>query len=246
MGMRKSLVVASIALLVCGSVSAAEFLTEENPPLNFSEKNVVTGVATGVVREMAKRAGVPANISLLPWTEAYSRALNEPDTCVYSTARLPSRANQFIWVGPIARGYWSVFALEAFPDKPQNVEELKKYRIGVVRDARAEYLKTRGFTSLMEFDNDRSIPGRLSLEQKPGTVDFWVTQGYSARAIAKAAGVPAIKEVFSALMSQDYWLACNPKMAPDQVKALQAGLSEMRKDGSFRKLADPKILGGEQ
>lgn len=233
-------------LLFCSYAQAAEFLTEENPPLNFSEKGAPAGISTAVVREMAKRANVQANISVLSWTEAFSRAQQEPDTCVYSTARLPSRASMFQWIGPIARGYWSAFALETFAETPKTVDDLKKYRIGVVRDARAEYLRQRGFTTLLEFDNDRSIPARLSNEPKPGTVELWVTQGFMARGIAKAAGAPPVKEVFSALMSQDYWLACNPKMSADQVKALSAALSEMRKDGSYRKLADPRVLGGDQ
>ena len=121
-------------LLVLGSqATAAEFLTEENPPLNFSEKGAPAGVSTAVVREMAKRANVAANFSVLSWTEAYSRAQQEPDTCVYSTARLPSRSNMFLWVGPIARGYWSAFALESFADTPTNIGTIKNWQMRLVK-----------------------------------------------------------------------------------------------------------------
>lgn len=52
-----------------------------------------------------------------------------------------------------------------------------------------------------------------------------------------------MKEVFSALMSQDYWLACNPGMPRETVRAMSAALNEMRKDGTLRKLTDPPRPG---
>ena len=232
------------ALLVClclGTTQPAQaltFFTEDNPPLNYSRDGKIAGVAADVVAEMAKRANVVAEISLLPWSEAYSRALSEADACVFSTARLSSRNNQFQWIGSIARGYWSAFALEGFSERIARVNDLKAYRIGVVRDARADHLRQEGFARIIEIERDRDIPAKLTLESgKSGGVDIWVTQGYAARDLAARSGVK-VKEVFSALMSQDYWLACNPKVPRETVRALSSALNEMKKDGTHRKLTD--------
>jgi hypothetical protein len=129
-------------LSVWQPLHAVTFLTEENPPLNFVRDGKQEGVSTAVVQEMVKRAQLPATITVLPWTEAYSRAQIEADVYVYSTARLASRNNLFQWVGPIARGYWSAFALPEFKDKITKVEELKAYRIGIVGDARGPSSRT--------------------------------------------------------------------------------------------------------
>lgn len=233
------LLAALLALTTLQPVHAVNFLTEDNPPLNFTREGKLEGISTSVVMEMAKRAGVPVQTSMIAWTEAYSRAQVEPDTCVYSTARLASRNNLFQWVGPISRGYWSAFALDGFNEKFTKVDDLKAFRIGIVRDARAEYLRQRGFTLLLENDRDRENPARLTLDRnKPGGIDVWVTQGYTAREVARDAGVPGVKEVFSAIMSQDYWLACNTKMPRETVRALSNALNEMKRDGTHRKLTD--------
>lgn len=231
----------ALAILCLGIVqqaAALTFLTEDNPPLNYTRDGKITGIAAEVVAEMARRANVPAEISVLPWSEAYSRALAEPDACVFSTARLASRNNQFQWIGSIARGYWSAFALEGFTPRLARVADLKGYRVGVVRDARAEYLRQEGYTKVIEIDRDRDIPAKLTLDgAKPGGVDLWITQGYSAQDTAAQSGVK-VKEVFSALMSQDYWLACNLKVPRETVRALSSALNEMKKDGTHRRLTE--------
>ena len=222
-----------------GFAQTVNFLTEENPPLNFSVDGKPAGMATQVVVEMAARAKVPADIKVLPWSEAYSRAQLESDTCVYSTARLTSRNNAFQWVGPLVRGYWSAFALEGFAERIAKVDDLKALRVGVVRDARAEQLRSQGFTKLMELDRDLEFPAKLSLDRaQAGSVDIWVTQGHNARQVAKQQGV-AVKEVFSALMSQDYWLACSREMPRETVRAFSAALNDMRRDGTLRKMSEP-------
>lgn len=83
-------------------------------------------------------------------------------TNVYSTARLASRNNLFQWVGPISRGYWSAFALDGFNEKFTKADDLKTFRIGVVRNARADYLRGRSLPLLLESDRDRDNPAKLT------------------------------------------------------------------------------------
>ncbi len=228
-------IVTAIAILVAAAqhASALTFLTEENPPLNFTSNGQVAGTATATVQEMLKRSGLAADIRVLPWDEAYAQAQSDPATCVYATARLPERYNLFQWIGPIARGVYSAFALEGFKDKIGSAGDLFKYRIGVARDARAQYLRRRGFTNLVEVDKDGDIPAMLTLSPaKPGGVDVWVTQAEMAREVARKAGGGPIKEVFPAILTQEYWLACNPNLPQAQVRALSDALSGIDKQGA--------------
>jgi len=219
------------------------FLTEENPPLNFTQKGQLVGVSVGVVREMTRRSELAAEIRVLPWAEVFRQAQTDPGVCAFSTARLPVRNSMLQWVGPISRGYWSAFALEGFDDYVPRVDDLKKYRIGVVGDARARYLRQRGFTKLVEVELDTDNPGKLTLDpKKDNGIDLWVTQGLIAADIARKAGAGPVKEVFAGIMSQEYWLACNLQMPKDTIRSLSEALDGMRKDGSYRKLNDARSL----
>lgn len=235
--------VALILLLACTPAYSVTFLTEENPPLNFTLEGKLVGVSVGVVREMARRSELPADIRVVPWSEAFQRAQTEPGTCAFSTARLPARNAMFQWVGPISRGYWSAFALEGFADYVPKVDDLRKYRVGVVSDARARYLRQRGFTNLVETERDSDLPARLTLDPKQdNAIDLWVTQGLMAPEIARKAGAGPVKEVFAGIMSQEYWLACNLQMPKDTIRSFGEALGSMKKDGSYRKLNDVRSL----
>jgi ABC-type amino acid transport substrate-binding protein len=149
----------------------------------------------------------------------------------------------FQWVGPISRGYWSAFALDGFADYVPKVDDLKKYRIGVVGDARARYLRQRGFANLVEVEKDLDNPPKLTLDpKKEGGVDLWITQGYMATEVARKAGVGPVKEVFAGIMNQEYWLACNLQMPKETIRSLSEALDGMRKDGTYRKLNDARTL----
>ena len=225
--------IAAAALSVAAHNSLAlTILTEENPPLNFERNGQVMGTATATVREILQRAQITADIRIGPWSEAYAQAQSDPATCVYSTARPPERYKLFQWIGPIARGYYSVFALEGFKAKIGSVGELHKYRVGVARDARGQYLRARGFTNLVEFDKDGDIPAALTLNPAhPGGVDLWVTQAEGALGTARAAGRP-VKVVYESILTQEYWLACNLKVPPEQVRAMSDALSGIDREAA--------------
>jgi polar amino acid transport system substrate-binding protein len=233
-------IVLLLACVAAPQAGAVTFLTEDNPPMNFVFGGKLQGTSVDVVAELAKRAGIAADLVLLPWEVAYGRAQKEVDACVFSTVRRPERFKLFQWVGPIGRGTYSAFALGGFGQKLARVDDLKAFRIGVVDDARAAYLRQRGFPNLVIFSADAQIPGKLTLDPQRGDgVDLWVTRAKGAKQVARRAGVKEIKEVFSAILNQDYWLACNLQMPQEQVRALSGALLEMQKDGTLRTLADP-------
>ncbi len=241
--MRLQALAALFLAFAAGPAFAIELLTEESPPLNFTRDGQPAGLAVQVVREMARRAELPATIRVMRWSDAFQRAQTDPGVCVFSTARLPVRNSMFQWVGPITRGYWSAFALDGFADYVPKVDDLKKYRIGVVGDARARYLRQRGFVNLAEVEIDADNPPKLTLDpKKEGGIDLWVTQGMMAPDIARKAGVAQVREVFAAIMSQEYWLACNLKMPKETIQGFSEALSGMKKDGAYRKLNDPRSL----
>ena len=217
--------------LHCAPAAALELLTEQNPPFNYLANGVPAGPSTAIVDEMARRAGIKAKISLVAWQAAFEKARDGEEACVFSTARTPQRADLFQWVGPIARGEYAAFGLPVFQGQPKRVDDLKAFRIGVVDDARGQYLRNRGFTNLVLFKDDREIPKALGT-----TVDLWVTQALRAADTARTAGVADLKVVFGGILVQEYWLACGKKVPSQTVEKLDEALAAMLKDGTVRRI----------
>lgn len=235
----KFLVIGALAgfLLSSQPALALKLLTEENPPLNYTENKKVTGMGTEVLLEMGKRAKVPMEIQVMDWSKAYEAAQDAKETCLYSTARLPNRENVFKWVGPIAVNKWGLFALEGFKPEIKSLKDARPYRVaGVVRDAKTEFLKQEGVTNIVEEKDDKLNPAKLTLNRKEARkADLWITSVATARKVAAGAKTPAIKLVH-VVRTEDSYLACSTRTNPATLKALASALDGMKKDGSFEKI----------
>jgi len=241
--MRFSMRIARAAGLLAGLLIASQpaqalkLLTEENPPLNYTDGKKLTGMGTEVVQEMGRRAKVKLEFEVMAWNKAYEKAQADKETCLYSTARLPNRENAFKWVGPIAVNKWGLFALDGFKQEIKSLNDAKPFRIGgVARDAKTEFLRQWGVTNIVEVEDDRLNPGKLTLNRKEAQrIDLWITSVASAKQIAERAKVPGVKLVYLAREEESY-LACSPRTSAETLKALAAALDGMKKDGSYAKI----------
>jgi len=235
--MRPVLVVLAGTVFAFQPAYALKLLTEENPPLNYTEKGKVSGTATEVVQEMGKRAKMKVDIESMPWDKAYEKAQADKETCLYSTARLSNRENAFKWVGPIATNQWALYALNGFTGKIASLKDVRPYRVGgVERDAKTEYLKQSNITNIVEENNDARNPPKLTLNRKEAQkIDLWITSAASAKSTAEKAKVPGIKQVL-VVRDEELYLACSPRTQPATLKALADALAGMKKDGSYEKI----------
>jgi polar amino acid transport system substrate-binding protein len=232
--------VLTLVAIVSSSPSLAlTMLTEENPPLNYVENGKLTGMATEVIAEMTKRAGITASTEVLEWKTAYQRAQSERDTCLYATSRLENRERLFTWVGPIAVSHWALFANKGFTPKIGSLVDAKPYRIGgVTYDAKTEFLKQNGVTNIFEVADDKLNPAKLTLDRKkPGGIDLWISNATSAKWSARQAGVKDIKLVYT-VRKEDAYLACSPRTAAETIKALTNALTSIKKDGTYNKIIE--------
>lgn len=228
---------AAALLLAPQPVLALKLLTEENPPLNYTENKKLTGMGTDVVREVGKRAKVKLEFEVMPWNKAYEKAQADKETCLYSTARLENRENAFKWVGPIAVNKWGLYALDGFKPKIASLKDARPFRIGgVERDAKTEFLKQQGVTNIVEEKNDALNPPKLTLNRKEGQkIDLWITSMAEAKRVAARAKVPGVKLVLPVREEESY-LACSPRTSAATLKALEGALASMKKDGSYEKI----------
>jgi polar amino acid transport system substrate-binding protein len=221
------------------TVQALTLLTEENPPFNYTEEGKVVGLSTEIVSELGKRSGIALEIKSLPWEKAYVATQAEKETCLYSTARLDNRERLFFWIGPIARDRWVLIGKGDFAGTVKAVEDAKRYRVGVVaKDAKIEFLMSKGVTDLREVSDDAMNPARLVLgRDDPGRIDLWATSAYGARRTADRAQVKDLKLVLR-LHDVPLYLACGRNTSAQTVQALNRAFERARKDGALKRITD--------
>jgi polar amino acid transport system substrate-binding protein len=223
--------------LAASAAQALTLVTEENPPFNYTEQGKVVGMSTEIIVELGKSSGIPLQIRSVPWETAYFAAQRDKETCIYSTARLENRERLFSWIGPIATNQWVLVGKSDFAGSVKIVEDARKYRVGVVaKDAKIEFLMSKGVTDLREVSEDSLNPPRLVLNRDdPNRIDLWATSAYGARQTAERAKVKDIRLVLN-LSKIPLYLACGRNTSPETVRALGRAFDRASKDGTLKRI----------
>ena len=210
--MKRSLVLLFLAAATAVSAAPLQVVTENNPPFNFQEGKEVMGTSTAAVRALLAKAGVDAAFYVLKWDDAYSRAQKNANTCIYSTVRVENREKLFKWYGPIGTNVWALYAPATFDKTLADLSDARFYKIGGVKnDAKVDFLRGAGASSIREAQRDSDNPARLTKPKTdPNAIDLWITTQATAQETAAKAGVTNLKEVL-VVKKQDLFLACNPR-----------------------------------
>lgn len=214
-------------------------LTENLPPYNmavdgknFASESNIEGIASEVVREMFKRAGVGYSMTLrFPWERIYKLALEKPGYGVFSTARLPEREKLFKWVGPVGSYDWIMMAKADSTIKLTSLEQAKGYRIGAYKgDAIGERLLAQGLNPILllrDQDNAKKLAN--------GQIDLWAAGDPTGPYLAKVEGVTGLKTVLR-FNHADLYLALNTATPDEVVNKLQTALDQLRAEGGVEQI----------
>lgn len=227
-----SVLCVGLAGMTAGQAQSLVLATEEAPPFNYlaDDGKTVVGSATELIHALFKRAHVPYTITLFPWARALEMARSETNTCVYSTTRTPEREHSFVWVGPVARNDWVLFARADRTIQLTTLEDAKKYKIGgYLDDAITLHLQAQKFPVDVA-TKDTQTAQKL----ESGRVDLWATGGTIGPHVANKLKIK-IKPVLN-FKATELYLACNPAAPPDWVKKLNETLRAMGKDGTTAKI----------
>lgn len=132
-----------------------QIVTEQWYPYNYldPEGNIV-GSSTERIKAVFNHAGIPYLLNLYPWVRAYQMAMETPNVVIYSIFRSPERENKFQWICPLGEPIVQYFyKLKSRTDiVATNLQEIKKYKMGVNRMARAhQLLLTEGLVEGKDF-----------------------------------------------------------------------------------------------
>lgn len=143
--------------------------TEEYPPYNFWEDNRLNGTSTEIVRAILEKTDLDfsaEDIRLVPWARAYYETLNRNNTAIYSIARTEEREKLFKWVGPIACARIGVVARKSSKVIVDELKDIEKYNVGVVREDVGHQLLRQLLPSLNMDISNSSESNLLKLEER--------------------------------------------------------------------------------
>lgn len=138
---------ASVSIAHATDPNDLKYMTEIYPPFNFVENSELKGIAVDLLKEVWAEMGVnEQNIEVLPWARAYNLAQKEKNTVLFSTTRSAARESLFRWAGPIKSNPIGFIARKDSNIRARSIADLKKYRLGTVRDDFCEdVLRQKGF-----------------------------------------------------------------------------------------------------
>lgn len=152
----------ALSLIALNAPSRAQTLqiyTQSWPPYSYEHQGSLTGYSTELLQAVLQEAGIEANYTTLSWSRAYQHASTEANTLLYTTTRTPEREELFEWIGPIGlRKLWLFKLKERTDIKIKGVDDLKKYRVSIVRD-----------TSSLKLVMERGLFPRSQIDEAPTT-----------------------------------------------------------------------------
>ena len=234
-----------IALLSCllmgflPSVPAAELtiLTENLPPLNYVQGDILVGPSVDIVREIQRRVGSTVPIRVYPWARAYKMALEEKNVVLFSTTYTEDRKDRFKWIGPLATKRDILVARKDAGITIKTLADAKQVsRIGTLRDdTRERFLLMHGFTNLESVSDEQKNAQKLML----GRIDLWAYKKPGFRTVCKLAEVdPDLFVEVAHLKESELKIAFSKKTSDAIVARWQKAFDDMMADGTVQQIKD--------
>ena len=229
-------------LAAAASVDDITFTTENYPPYNFKQDNLLQGISVDTLVLMLQRAGsnqTRKDIELLPWARGYKYAQSKPNTCLFSTARTEEREHSFKWIGPVAPEVVGLIAKKERNIQINSTKDIKKYSIGTIRDDVAEqYLISAGVSV---DDMQRAADTKSNIRKlNRGRIDIWAYDEAVAMWELKANGFKlADYETVHVLGGKSqYYIACSKDTSDLVIQKLQTVLDELKARGEYKEILD--------
>jgi len=206
--------------------------TEEFPPLNFMNNGVLTGQSVEVVKEIMENLGCQNEITILPWSDAYQKLLNEPHVVLFSTCLTAERKDLFKWVGPISTVDMYLYTSKDCTMQFSTLEDAKKApTIAVLKDyASRSILKEKGFDNLVEYNSIQEVLPKLV----NGDIKLFPSSNIVMKNELSKLGLNESDVIKSVLISSEYeFIAFSKETSSEVIKAWQETLDELKMDGTF-------------
>lgn len=225
----------ALLLFGCGlQVSADEqlsYFTEAYPPYNYSESNILRGIAVDLLVLASQQTAQPvqrSQIRLMPWARSYRTVLKTPNSVLFSTTRTAEREKLFKWAGPIVSSRVVLLGKKSSGISINAAADLQHYRIGSIRDDVGEQL-VRGLGVQDSQLNLAANADALVHQLQAGRIDLWASNETVAHWFLRNSGLNSDKfESVYLLQEGELWYAFNPQVSDERVQQLQKAIDKIR------------------
>lgn len=223
------------------------YITEQFPPFNYQEDGKLQGISVDLLEKMLEHMNTTLNrseIKLLPWDQGYQMALQDNNTVIFSTGRIPEREALFKWVGPISSIKVVLFALNEKHIKINSPGDLRALKIGVVKDSAEAPLVIKAGANpgnLVEMNNTTQVIDML----KAGTIDAWAYPDLVGVWLADRADLNAsdYEVVYQLTKDSPLYYAFNRNISDSTVQAFREALNQTKKGKETDGISDfEKVL----
>ncbi|WP_019613872.1 substrate-binding periplasmic protein [Psychromonas ossibalaenae] len=116
-------------------------------PYAYQENGEFKGFAYQIAKDVFARADIAYEFRIKPWARVYDLGLKKKNYMICGVGRTPKREKLFNWVGPVAKNIDIYFyKLKSSPIEINNLEQVRKYVVGVERDAYThDFMVINGF-----------------------------------------------------------------------------------------------------
>jgi len=212
-----------------------QLVTEEYPPVTFLKDGKPLGLVTDLVREIAARQGIPDNIRLTSWKNAYNMALLYPKVVLFSAERTPERESLFKWVGPVGKNSAILYAKKGSGIRISRLDEARNVAaIGTTTNWFTEqHLQREGFSNLLSSPDPRANVRQLM----NGEVQLSVFTDITIAEIVRQAGysMSDLEPVFTVGRTY-FYIALSRDTPAEVVDAWQSTLDRLKQDGTFERI----------
>lgn len=206
------------------------------------------GFTTAIVSEAFKRAGYEVKVDFMPWV----RVVKETEAGNYDAAfpeyYSDERAAAFFMSEPFASGPLGFYKRKADNIPYAKLEDLKPYRIGVVRG----YINTPEFDAADYLQKEEASSDELNLRKLlAGRIDLIVIDKFVAQYLIKTSFPEATDDLEfmkPPLLDQSLYVIFPRGVASSEEKlqAFNAALKTMREDGTLERILEEYGFGSEQ
>lgn len=215
-------------------------VTTEWAPFVVEENTEVFGVTTEIVRATLAKAGIKAEIGLYPWKRAIVTAKENPNILIYPLIRNEEREPHFIWVVPMLSVKVSLHKLKNRKDIVINsLEDAKKYKIGVLREAAMHLMLLRqGFSDGIQLEPE-STNGQNVKKLFAKRIDLNADSSLVVAYEAKKLGLSAMEmeEVFP-LFENEVYMAFGKDTPEEPIERIKAAFNQLKSDGIIGSIID--------
>lgn len=232
------IMITCLMVLIACSLSKNQMiiLTEEYPPLSYTENDSIKGYAYDIVQLIQDEMNTHYPIQVLKWNEAYKTALSKENVVIFTLEKTHEREDLFYWIGPIGSNTTSFYTRNDNTFKVNNLYDLKNLKsIATTTDWYSEqFLKKEGFSNLMSLPNPEDNV-KMLMKAK---VDATLLSDLTAPFIIKRASYTTtdLKQVYT-LMESSFYIGISRKTNYRLVKKWENAFMKIKAQGLIDTLA---------